>query len=161
MVAFGFTNSNSLSSLIAVFLLVKNIIRESMYAGYVFLCNNASLKECVGQKRLSCPSEQSINQEVGIDSLVFLFNKDSDTLVGPFTVVSSARTGLEPGTWTQDIDRHSLSGNVMVEWEELHEMKNAQLKFPFLKSRETCKLGHFQTQDLLNALKKEPLFHEK
>jgi hypothetical protein len=132
-----------------------------MYAGYVFLCNNTSLKECLRQKRLSCPSEKRISQDIGINSVVFLFNEDSNTLVGPFTAVGSAEIGLEPGTWTEEISRHSLSGNIMVEWEELHEMRDAQLKFPFLKDKETCKLSNFQTQDLLNTLKKAPRSHEK
>jgi hypothetical protein len=132
-----------------------------MYAGYVFFCNSASLKECLKQKRLSCRGEKGINQEIGVDSVVFLFNKDSNTLVGPFTAESSARVDLEPGTWAEEVDMHDLSENIVVEWEELHEMRDAQLKFPFLKDQRTCKLSQFQTQDLLEALRKAPLFHEK
>jgi hypothetical protein len=33
--------------------------------------------------------------------------------------------------------------------------------FSFLKDINTCKLSHFQTQDLLNALKEAPLFNMK
>jgi hypothetical protein len=132
-----------------------------MYAGYVFLCSNTSLKECLKQKRLSCPREKRVDQDIRINSVVFLLNKDSNTLVGPFTAVGSAKIHLEPGTWTEEINTHSFSGNIMVEWEELHEMKDAQLKFPFLKDEKTCKLSNFQTQELLNALEEAPLFHEK
>jgi hypothetical protein len=132
-----------------------------MYAGYVFFCNSASLKECLKQKRLSCQVEKSISQEIGADSVVFLFNEDSNTLVGPFTAEGSARADLEPGTWAEEVDAHDLSENIRVEWEELHEMKDAQLKFPFLKDQRTCKLSQFQTNDLLDALKKQPLFKEK
>jgi len=43
----------------------------------------------------------------------------------------------------------------------LHELKNAQDVFPFLKDINTCKLSRLQTQDLLNALKEAPLFNIK
>jgi hypothetical protein len=131
-----------------------------MYAGYIFFCNSTSLKECLKQKRLSCPIDKSI-EEIETDAVVFLFNKDSNTLVGPFTAEGSARADLEPGTWAEEVDAHDLSENIRVEWEKLHEMRDAQLKFPFLKDQRTCKLSQFQTNDLLDALKKQPLFHQK
>ncbi|MGA2768674.1 MAG: hypothetical protein ABSF24_10225 [Candidatus Bathyarchaeia archaeon] len=96
--------------------------------------------------------------EVG--SIVFLLNMDSNTLVGPFTATGSARTGLEPGGWREVTDTQNKA-SIRVEREELHEMKDAQDKFPFLKDINTCKLSHFQTQDLLNALKEAPLFSTK
>jgi hypothetical protein len=133
-----------------------------MYAGYLFFCNDTSLKECLKQKRLSCPREKSVDQEIETDSVVFLFNKDSNTLVGPFTAaVGPATTDLEPGTWTEEIDMHDLSENIVVEWEELHEMRDAQLKLPFLEDQRICRLSQLQTQELLDALRKAPLFHEK
>jgi hypothetical protein len=132
-----------------------------MYAGYVFPCNSTSLKECVRQKLLSCSNNTAIAQEVGEDSVIFLLDADSDTLVGPFSAVGPGRTHLEPGTWTETIDNHSISGNIKVEWEELHEMKTAKTKFPFLENGKICQLSHFQTQDLLNALKQAAVFHEK
>lgn len=89
--------------------------------------------------------------------MVFLFNADSQTLVGPFTALESDRPDLEPGAWKETVNNHSISTNINVEWEELHEIKDAQEKFPFLKSQ-ACKLTHFQTQDLLNALKEASLF---
>jgi len=96
--------------------------------------------------------------EVG--SIVFLFNMDSNTLVGPFTAAGSPRTGLEPGAWTEVTETQNKT-SIRVEREELHEMKNAQDKFPFLKDINTCKLSHFQTQDLLNTLKEAPLLSMK
>jgi hypothetical protein len=132
-----------------------------MYNGHVFLCSNTSLEECLKQKQLSCPREKHVDQDIRINSVVFLFNKDTDTLVGPFNAAGSAEIDLEPGAWTEEINTQSLSGNIMVEWEELHEMKDAQLKFPFLKNEKTCKLSELQTQNLLNALKQAPLSHKK
>lgn len=132
-----------------------------MYAGYVFPCNSTSLEECVRHKLLKCSNSAAIVKEVGEDSVVFLLDEDSDTLVGPFSAAGLGRTHLEPGTWTETIDNHSVSGNIKVEWEELHAMKGAKAKFPFLENGKICRLSHFQTQDLLNALKQAPFFHEK
>lgn len=128
-----------------------------MYVGYVFVCNSASLKDCVKNKRYSCSGEQvNIAQEIETDAVVFLHVSESNTLIGPFTVVDEKRTNLQPGTWNSSIDRSSISGNIKVEWEDLHELKNAQEKFPFLKDLSTCSLTQSQIQEMLDALKEAP-----
>jgi len=129
-----------------------------MYTGYVFLCASESLKDCLGHKLFTCSGEKvQIVREMDVGSIVFLFNMDLKTLVGPFTAAGSSKTGLEPGGWREVTDMRTNAG-IRVEWENLHELKNAQDKFPFLKDINICKLSHFQTQDLLNALKEAPLF---
>jgi hypothetical protein len=128
-----------------------------MYTGHVFLCASESLRDCLKHKLFTCSGENvQVVREMEIGSIVFLFNMDSNTLVGPFTAAGSEGTGLEPGGWREVTDAQNKA-SIRVEWEELHEMKNAQDKFPFLKDINTCKLSHFQTQDLLNALKEAPL----
>ncbi len=128
-----------------------------MYVGYVFVCNSTALKDCLKNKRYACSGEQvNIAQDIATGAVVFLHVIDSDTLIGPFTVIDEKRTNLEPGTWTSIVDRSSVLGEIKVEWEELHELKNAQEKFSFLKDLNTCTLSHFQTQDLLDALKGTP-----
>jgi hypothetical protein len=132
-----------------------------MYTGYVFLCASESLKDCLKHKLFTCSGENvQIVRKMEVGSIVFLLNMDSNTLVGPFTATGSARTGLEPGGWREVTDTQNKA-SIRVEREELHEMKDAQDKFPFLKDINTCKLSHFQTQDLLNALKEAPLFSTK
>lgn len=131
-----------------------------MYVGYVFVCNSASFKDCVKNKRYSCSGEQvDIAQEIETDAVVFLYVSESDTLIGPFTVMDNSRANLQPGTWTSSIDRRSLSENIKVEWEDLHELKNAQEKFPFLKDWSTCSLNQSQIQEMLDALKESPKMH--
>ena len=56
-------------------------------------------------------------------AVVFLHILESDRLVGPFTVTDKPRTDLQPGTWTSSIERNSFSGNIKVEWEELHQLE--------------------------------------
>jgi hypothetical protein len=132
-----------------------------MYTGYVFLCASESLKDCLRHKLFTCSGEKvQVVREMEVGSIVFLFNMDSNTLVGPFTAAGSPRTGLEPGGWTEVTETQNKT-SIRVEREELHEMKNAQDKFPFLKDINTCKLSHFQTQDLLNTLKEAPLLSMK
>jgi hypothetical protein len=128
-----------------------------MYVGYIFVCDSASLKNCVKSRRYACSGEQvSVAEDIETDAVVFLHDPEVNTLVGPFTVVDEKRTDLQPGTWTSSIDRSSLSGNIKVEWEELHELKNAQDKFAFLKNLNTCTLSQSQIQEMLDALKEAP-----
>ncbi len=128
-----------------------------MYVGYVFVCNSTSFKDCVKNKRYTCSSEQvDVAQEIETDAVIFLYISESDKLIGPFTVADEKRTNLQPGTWTSSIDRSSLSGNIKVEWERLHELENAQEKFTFLKDLNTCNLSQSQIQEMLDALKEAP-----
>jgi hypothetical protein len=130
-----------------------------MYVGYVFACDSASLKSCVKNKRYAC-SEGQVDVTKGIETgaVVFLHILESDRLIGPFTVTDKPRTDLQPGTWTSSIERNSFSGNIKVEWEELHQLENAQKKIKFLGDLATCMLSHFQTQELLDVLKDAPRF---
>jgi hypothetical protein len=58
------------------------------------------------------------------------------------------------------VDEHSFSENIKVEWERLHELKNATDKIPFLKDKKECGLSALQTQELLSTLKSAPLYAE-
>jgi hypothetical protein len=128
-----------------------------MYVGYVFVCNSSSFKDCVKNKRYTCASEQvDVAKEIETDAVIFLYVSESNKLIGPFTVADEKRTNLQPGTWTSSIERSSLSGNIKVEWEELHELENAQEKFALLKDLNTCTLSQSQIQEMLDALKEAP-----
>ena len=132
-----------------------------MYVGHVFLCDASSVKDCVKRRLFTCTGENvQIVSEMEVGSIVFLLNLDSNTLVGPFTATGSSGTGLKPGSWRDVTDTRDNAG-IRVEWEDLHELNNAQDLFPFLKDINVCKLSHFQTQDLLNALKEAPSFKMK
>ena len=129
-----------------------------MYVGYIFVCNSASLKKCVKSKRYTCSGEQvNVAQDIETDAVVFLYVSESDTLIGPFTVGDEPHSDLQPGTWSSSIDRRSLSENIKVEWEKLHELKNAQEKLSFLKEANTCSLTQSQIQEMLDTLKEAPV----
>ena len=132
-----------------------------MYKGYVFACSSTSLKSCVKNKRYAC-SEGQVDASEGIETgaVVFLHILESDRLVGPFTVTDKPHTDLQPGTWTSSIERNSFSGNIKVEWEELHQLENAQKRIKFLGDEAACTLSHFQTQELLDVLKDAPRFQD-
>jgi RNase adaptor protein for sRNA GlmZ degradation len=128
-----------------------------MQTGYVFLCSNASMTECMRSKQFSCSGKQvKVAQELEIDAVVFLLNAETGTLLGPFTVVKRSED-LEKGTWYSSMDEHSFSENIKVEWERLHELKNATDKIHFLKDKKECALSAFQTQELLTELRNAPL----
>jgi hypothetical protein len=131
-----------------------------MQIGYVFLCNTVSMAECVRDKRFSCSGKQvKVAQELEINAVIFLLNDDTGTLLGPFTAAQRPED-LEKGAWYSSVEKHAFSGNVRVEWERLHELKNATDNLPFLKDTRNCALTHLQTQELLAALKNAPLYSE-
>jgi hypothetical protein len=131
-----------------------------MQIGYVFLCNNDSMTECIRSKSFSCLGKQAkVAQELEINTVVFLLNDVTKTLLGPFTIVQGPED-LEKGTWYSSVDEHSFSENTKVEWERLHELKNAIDKVPFLKETKECALSDLQTQELLSILKDAPLYTE-
>jgi Development and cell death domain len=131
-----------------------------MQLGYVFLCNNASMTECMRNKRFSCSGKQvKVYKELEMNTVIFLLNDETKTLLGPFTVVQGPED-LEKGTWYSSVDEHSFSENLKVEWERLHELKNATDKIPFLKDTKECALTDLQIQELLSTLKDAPLYTE-
>jgi hypothetical protein len=131
-----------------------------MQTGYVFLCSNASMTECMRNKRFSCSGKQvKVAQELEIDTVIFLLNDETGTLLGPFSVVQGPED-LEKGTWYSSVDEHSFSENIKVKWERLHELKNATDKIPFLKDKKECALSALQTQELLTELRNAPSYSE-
>jgi hypothetical protein len=132
-----------------------------MYVGRVFLCGADTVKDCMKRKLFTCSGENvQVVREMEVGSMVFLLNLDSNTLVGPFTAAGPTGRGLKRGGWREVTDTRT-NASIRVEWENLHELKGAQDRFPFLRDINICKLSHFQTQDLLNALKEAPSFNEK
>ncbi len=91
-------------------------------------------------------------------SVLFMYNTDTKSLIGPFTAASEGASRIETGTWTSEIDEHSASANVKLEWEDLHIINNADQRFPFLIKPEKCKLPQLRIQTLLDALKEAPLY---
>jgi hypothetical protein len=87
-----------------------------------------------------------------------MYNTDTRTLVGPFTAASEGAARIETGAWTSEIDEHSASANVKLEWENLHIIKDANERFLFLSKPEKCQLSTMKVQTLLDALKEAPKF---
>jgi hypothetical protein len=96
-------------------------------------------------------------EEIKAGSVIFLYNTDDKSLLGPFTALSEGVGAVDAGAWAMDIDEHSASENVKVEWEKLHRLINAPEELPFLNDSKTCALSTTQTQRILDLLKKSPL----
>jgi hypothetical protein len=133
-----------------------------MYAGYVLFCNNASQEQCLSRRLYVCADKKIAAQEkIKRGSTIFLYNTDTKALLGPFTALSGGGEELEEGSWAIDIDEHSASENVKVEWEELHLLQNAPDELPFLRNTKTCALSETETQRALDMLKEASLYvHE-
>ena len=130
-----------------------------MYDGYVFFCNNLSRQQCLSTKRYTCTDEQNKPPEkIKEGSVIFLYNWEDKTLLGPFTALSEGAEELDAGTWTMDVDTNIPSEDITVTWENLHLIKNAPEPLPFLEEQKTCRLSSTQTQRILDLLKKGELY---
>jgi hypothetical protein len=125
-----------------------------MYDGYVFFCNEASQQQCLSNKRYTCADEKTkpAEEQIKIGSIIFLYNIDNKSLVGPFTALSEGDE-LDAGAWAMDVDTHIPSEDLRVNWEDLHIIQNAPEKLPFLNHPKTCRLTSIETQNALDALK--------
>jgi len=130
-----------------------------MYDGYVLFCNKTSQQECLSKKRYTCADKESKPlAEIKTGTVVFLFNTDDKSLLGPFTTLSEGDQ-LDAGAWAMDINENNMPyEDVKVTWEDLHVLQNAPEKLPFLKDPKTCKMTTTQTQRALDLLKEEPLY---
>lgn len=133
-----------------------------MYDGYVFFCEKSSVQQCISNKRYMCTGEQAKPEELKEGSVVFLFNVEDKSLLGPFTTLPEGDE-LDAGTWVENVEeQHMPYESVKVTWEDLHTIQNAPEKLPFLTNFKTCKLTTTQTQRVLDLLKQGQLYvHEK
>jgi hypothetical protein len=132
-----------------------------MYSGYILFCNKTSLGQCLNKRLYTCADSHGDEvKAIKKGSVLFAYNPETKTLVGPFTAASGGAERIETGAWTSKIDEHSASANVKLEWEDLHSMKNADESFPFLAKFEKCELSTMRVQTLLDALKEAPTFKE-
>ena len=130
-----------------------------MYDGYIFFCNKASQQQCLSNKRYTCSDEKTKprEEEIKAGSIIFLFNIDDKSLLGPFTALSE-EDELDAGAWAMDVDAHIPSEDLKVTWEDLHIIQNAPEVLPFLRNPKTCKLTSLETQNALDQLKKGQLY---
>ena len=97
-------------------------------------------------------------EEIKAGTVVFLYNTDNKSLLGPFTTLPEGDE-LDAGTWVMDVDENNMPyEDVKVTWEDLHILQNAPEKLPFLNDPKTCKLTTTQTQRALDLLKEGQLY---
>ena len=124
-----------------------------MYDGYVFICEESSLQQCLSNKRYMCTGEKAKPEELKAGSIIFLYNMEDKTLLGPFTTLEEGDE-LDAGTWVENVEeQHMPYESVKVTWEDLHTIENAPEKLPFLKEAKACKLTTTQTQRALDLLR--------
>ncbi len=65
-----------------------------MYDGYVFLCTKTTQQQCISHKRYVC-TDKAIQppQPIKEGSVIFLFNTDDKSLLGPFTALTEGEIG--------------------------------------------------------------------
>jgi hypothetical protein len=130
-----------------------------MYSGYILFCNKTTIGQCLAKKLYTCADSHE-NEVVNIPrgAVLFMYNSENRTLIGPFTAASPGAARIETGTWTSKVDEHSASENIKLEWENLHIINSADEMFPYLKNTEKCELSTLRVQELLDALRDSPPF---
>jgi len=129
-----------------------------MYDGYIFFCNKSGQQQCLDNKCYTCTDKKTREEQIKRGSVIFLYNTDDKTLLGPFTALSEGGNKLDAGTWAMTLDEHIPSEDIKVTWEELHIIQNASEKIQFLNDPKTCKLSSTQTQRALDILKQGELY---
>ena len=129
-----------------------------MYDGYVLFCNNVSQQQCLSRKRYTCAEKESKPiEEIKANTVIFLYNTDDKSLVGPFTALPEGDR-LDAGAWVENEEHQYPYDDIKVTWEDLHIIQNAPEKLPFLNEPKACKLSTGQTQRVLDLLKEGPLY---
>ena len=129
-----------------------------MYDGYVLFCNKVSQQQCLSKKRYTCAEKESKSlEDIKANTVIFLFNTDDKSLVGPFTTLPEGDE-LDAGAWVENEEHQYPYDDIKVTWEDLHIIQNAPEKLPFLSDPKTCKLSTGQTQRILDLLKEGPLY---
>lgn len=112
------------------------------------------MQQCLSRKLYTCADQETKpTEKIRPGSILFLYNMEDKTLLGPFTSLDDKGEALDAGAWAMDIDEHSASENVKVNWEELHIIENAPDVLPFLKDPKECNLTSLQTQRILELLR--------
>lgn len=111
------------------------------------------------EKKYTCTDKKNApTSKIKVGAVLFLYNVEDESLLGPFTALSEGGETVDSGAWAMKIDEHSASENVKLEWEELHKLENAPSQLPFLKSPKLCALTTTQTERSLDLLKQAPLY---
>ncbi len=130
-----------------------------MYDGYVFFCTKATQQQCLSKKRYTCVGEEKKSvEEIKEGSVIFLYNTDDKTLLGPFTALTMGGEELDAGAWAMDVDEHIPSEDIKVTWEDLHIIRSAPEELPFLNDPKICKLSTTEIQRTLDLLKRGELY---
>lgn len=125
-----------------------------MYSGIVLFCDKTSQQKCLSRKLYTCADQKTKpNDNILPGTIVFLYNTEDKTLLGPFTSLEEGGGALDSGAWAMDIDEHSASENVRVTWENLHVIDDVLNKLPFLRNPKKCVLTALQTQRILDLLR--------
>lgn len=129
-----------------------------MYDGYVFYCNKAGEQHCLSTRHFACTEKNKPRELVKEGSVIFLYNTDENTVLGPFTALNEGGEELDAGAWMMYVKTKIPSEDLKVTWEDLHILHNADKVLPFLTEMDTCRLGTTQTQRVLDLLRQGPLY---
>ena len=71
--------------------------------GYTFMCNNRTRDECLNKRVFGLPAGalDEMQQHIGDQTLLFLFDLDRREMHGPFLAACKPGRNLVPGAWAK------------------------------------------------------------
>jgi len=76
-----------------------------MYSGYLLFCGKTAFGECLSKRLYACTDEHKNEvRTIRKGSVLFMYNPETRTLIGPFTAASEGATRIETGAWTSKVD---------------------------------------------------------
>ena len=88
-----------------------------MYSGFVLFCSKVSQEQCLRQKQYTCADKETVPvAKIKVGSIIFLYNVDDKSLLGPFTALNEGGGEVDSGAWSMKIDEHSASDLQFPRW---------------------------------------------
>ena len=79
-----------------------------------YSASKESQQQCLTSKHYTCADKQSsILEEIKAGSVVFLYNTDDKTLVGPFTTLPEGDE-LDAGAWAENVDKETPYDDIQI-----------------------------------------------
>ena len=91
---------------------------------WIFVCGRGTERECFLRRLFGDHESYMGERQVRRGDTLFLHNRDTDVLYGPFEAITDACLGIEPDAWGG-----RFNWQVRVKWNELYKLDNASRRF--------------------------------
>lgn len=116
---------------------------------WVFACSRETERECFLRRLFGDRESYMEIRRVRKGDTLFLHNKDTDVLYGPFEAITDACLRIEPDAWGG-----RFNWQVRVKWNELYKLDNASIRFRF-NLRGRLSVSDNEGEEIIRTLREE------